>query len=128
LPFPADSFDLVISTCTLPMISDDSRLNWLNELQRIVCPGGLVLLAIPGVAQATLQRSPSSWLESVHRAGILYTGTDPETNQPSARQEHAVSAFQSHDYVRTQWSGNFDVLDIIGAIANSQDLVIMRRR
>lgn len=127
LPFPEDSFDLVIGTGTLPPLTTSGN-NWLAELQRIVRPGGLVLLGIPGMSQAVLQQASVPWLQNVQREGCLYLGTNPHTQLPSPLPEHAITTSQSHDYVKTRWGLYFDVLDIVEAVANIQDLVLMRKR
>lgn len=128
MPFAAASFDLVIGISVLTHLKEPVQNAWLEELQRIVAPGGLVLLSIQGMAQSALYRAPSAQRQAVEREGILYVGKNPQLDQVIDAPEYYVDVIQSHDYVMAKWSEYFDVLDIVEAMAGNQDLVVMRRR
>lgn len=126
--FSAGSFGLVIGISVLTHLSEPNQNAWLGELQRIVSPGGLVLLSIQGMAQSALYRMPSERRLAVQREGILNLGSNPQLDEVLDAPNYYVDVVHSHEYVMTHWSRYFDVLDIVEAIAGNQDLVIMRRR
>ncbi len=118
MPFAAASFDLAIGISLLGQLGAPEERAWLTELQRLLSPGGLVLLSLPGQAQAVLHQIPSERLRDMQQEGILQQGATG----------HVHEVLRSHDYVQAKWEEFFDVLEIVPAIAGSQDLVVMRRR
>ena len=99
LPFPRDSFDLVICRLALPY-TDNARC--MAELSRVLKPGGALFLKIHHARYYTrklrkgLQMGrPSSALHAarVLVAGILYqiTGHQPQTRIPSRETFQTVS-------------------------------------
>ncbi|SDT93820.1 Methyltransferase domain-containing protein [Pseudomonas pohangensis] len=127
-PFGNASFDLVIGLSVLTHLREPVQNAWLAELQRIVCPGGLVLLSIQGMAQSALYRTPIERCLAVRSEGILYVGNNSQLDQVIDAPDYYVDVIHSHDYVMTKWGNYFDVLEIVEAIAGNQDLVVMRRR
>lgn len=127
-PFSDSSFDLIIGISVLTHLDEQNQDAWLGELQRIVKPGGLVLLSIQGMAQSALYRTPSDWRLAVQREGIVNFGKNSQLDEVLDYAEYYVDVIQSHEYVMTHWSKYFDVIEIIEAIAGNQDLVILRRR
>ncbi|WP_417582449.1 WcbI family polysaccharide biosynthesis putative acetyltransferase [Nitrincola sp.] len=113
-PFATASFDLVIGIALLSQFDIEQQHSWLTELQRIVSPQGLVLLSLPGMAQAVLHGAPHETLWKMHQQGIYCTETQ------------APEFLRSHDYVWATWGKYFEVLEIIESMAGHQDLVVMR--
>ncbi len=116
LPFTTSTFDLVIGI-GLPqfsnvILSHDS----LMELQRIAAPGALVLISLPGMAQAALTQNRSEEQSPLQ-------GED--ANQDKNR---SCEARYRTDYIYSRWDNHFEVLEIVEALAGCQDLVVMRRR
>ena len=52
LPFPDESFDVIVSIHVLPEIPYRSLPAALSELRRILCPGGVLRLALPDMNKA----------------------------------------------------------------------------
>jgi SAM-dependent methyltransferase len=65
LPFPDDSFDSAVSLMVLQHARPVVQLGCLLELQRVVRPGGVLLLQIP-----SRQRQPEPLHPAAYRAGI----------------------------------------------------------
>ncbi len=52
LPFPDNSFDVIVSIHVLPEIPYRSLPAALSELRRVLCPGGVLRLALPDMNKA----------------------------------------------------------------------------
>ncbi|SDT93722.1 Methyltransferase domain-containing protein [Pseudomonas pohangensis] len=127
-PFANDSFDLVIGLAAMNRFDERLQDAWLAELQRIVIPGGLLLMSVNGRAQKALYRTTTDQLQAEQRHGIVPQGLPCDPEAADIANSLYANVMHSHDYVLSRWGGWFDVLDIIEAIAANQDLVILRRR
>ncbi|HUP98725.1 MAG TPA: class I SAM-dependent methyltransferase [Usitatibacter sp.] len=126
-PFPAASFDAIYSVSLFTHLDEPTQLAWLEELERIAKPGGLVLVTTHGVAtlgscsdheRARFERD--GFVFRVGRTGWLKLDGLPDTYQ---------TAFHSRAYVERVWRRFFDVVDYReGGIAGHQDLVVLRKR
>ena len=91
---------------------------WLQEIKRILTPGGIFLASInlhfpggdvpaPGISDETLD----TMMDGIAPPGY-YRGT-----------------LQSREYTNGRWSKIFDILDFIEyGIEGAQDLLVMRKR
>lgn len=128
MPFEQASFDLVIGISVLTHLEEPVQDAWLAELQRIVEPGGLVLLSIQGMPQSALYRMSVERQKAVQQQGIFHAGRNAQLDQVIDAPNYYVDMIHSHDYVMTHWGRYFDVLEIVESIAGNQDLVVMRKR
>lgn len=115
--FADGQFDLVIGLSVLTEMDAATQDAWLVELQRIVEPGGLLLLSVRGFAQSSFYRCPPDLWQATQRAGLLCQG-DAENPQ----------AVHSQEYIFSHWGQYFDILDSIGGLAGGQDMIVLRRR
>ena len=113
----------------------------MTEAQRVVRPGGYVLLSVHGeraLARAATEdrifRMLSIKHSDIEQARASYNRHDGFhfVRQPghlsTAKYDYGMT-FISAEHVERVWSGFFDVLDIkTGAIHNFQDLVVMQKR
>lgn len=112
LPFDAPRFDLILCFGRPAYWPEPTAQAWLTELRRVLKPGGLVLLSIPGDAHALLSNTPTANLRAMHRDGIA-SGTHGEV-------------LRSHDFIFANWHTGLDVLGIVESMACCQDVVILR--
>lgn len=135
LRFAAGSFDLVIGYSVFTHLNADYQDAWLQELQRLVRPGGILLLSISGprMLEHTLTKSDHSNLADLQRQvatfntdGILHwLGDGWEALFPS----YYHTTYHTHQYIRDHWSRWFEVLGIYADSPGEmpQDIVILRR-
>ena len=71
LPFAAGSFDFVYGISVLTHLDEAFQDAWLDELRRLVVPGGLVMLSVhgDGIARTTLRGEP---LQTFAARGFLF--------------------------------------------------------
>jgi SAM-dependent methyltransferase len=136
----ANDFDLVFSYSVFTHLREDVHLAWLDELRRVVKPGGLLILTvrprhfIPYCARLTVESAPQSAL-----VGLF---SDPEQAlgdydggrfvyvpyRVSGYGEGWGEACISRAYVKREWPAHgFELLDFIEDPGRfKQNLVVLR--
>lgn len=136
LPYPADSVDMIYSVSTFSHISPEHQRRWLDELVRVLKPGGTCFLTTegrPALRQMGDMFNPAE-LES---RGILYKEYDflgrknlvPVANALLGIEGSYGTTVMTPEFIRAQWSSaGFEVVETIeGIIDGRQDLVVMRK-
>lgn len=147
-PLPLDDgfFDIIYAYSIFSHLSEDAHRAWLDELYRLLRPGGLLLLTIQGKVimdrcrdetdevRISLQMHKQDYGELRRRFdedGFAYYrpyaadylasgGLDPD---------NFGLTFISTDYIARNWLSGFELLEHDeGAIARFQDYVVLRKR
>jgi SAM-dependent methyltransferase len=127
LPFTDQSIDLVLASSVFTHLDAEHQFLWLNELQRIVRPGGYLLATfrykdVEEIADAAARERIR---EEVGRDGIAFVAGDLWNGVfPPWYGE----AWQSTDYVRRNWGSCFEVCHIIPAGTLAQGTAVLRAR
>jgi hypothetical protein len=124
--------DLIYSHSVLTHLSEDVQHLWLEQLARALKPKGLALLTVHGlVSNARIaewaKEAPlfNMWLE---RGFVDSPTPNPDINDVTDIEYYRDVA-HTPEYIFSNWSKYFDVLDIIpGAIAQIQDVVVCRSK
>jgi ubiquinone/menaquinone biosynthesis C-methylase UbiE len=144
LPLEENSLDLVYAGSVFTHINDHEE-TWLLELKRILKPGGMALLTIhsdrtwrqihqnhfiykhftasPHWIQElnTTDISPSLFAEEMPLGKIVFIATNYPINN--------TNVFHSVEYIKSEWSKFFEVVDIIPkAHGEHQDGVLLRKK
>jgi SAM-dependent methyltransferase len=106
LPYADASFDLVLAISVVTHFAEDLQLEWLQELKRVLRPGGILLLTAVGEETARLKlegRELEAFLEAGHhyrrvKAGGLH-----------GLPEYYQDAFHTRAYVERVWSRFFRI-------------------
>ena len=125
-PYEDGGFDLVISYSVLTHLAEDVQGRWLEEVQRILAPGGLFLTTVHGEF-ATMTSFPEDQACQMLSSGIHDSLKDANLDGV-APEDYYRSVFQTKKYTVNKFSRYFEVLEYKerGAL-NFQDLVIMRK-
>lgn len=133
--FDDGRFDLVLGYSVFTHLNVSYQDAWLGELQRLVRPGGILLLSISGprMLDHTLTKSTHTNLDDLRQQlgtftsdGILHwVGDGWEQHFPA----YYHTTFHTHQYIRDHWSRWFAVLgvDASGPARMPQDVVILGR-
>jgi 2-polyprenyl-3-methyl-5-hydroxy-6-metoxy-1,4-benzoquinol methylase len=123
LEYEKNLFDFVFSISIFTHLPEDMQFLWLEELRRIVKPGGYLFLTTHGERYyATL--SPVA-LRIMKDKGFYYSSSKYTTTEglPSFYQ----SAYHSHEYIRKEWSRYFKIKDIKTCYLDTQDAIILQK-
>ena len=122
LPFADATFGLVYAFSVFTHLPADLQALWMNELKRIVRPGGCVIFTTHG-ARYISELAPAD--RNRFLAGELVVKRD---DSPGS---NFCGAYHPEGWVRRQLTAGFDVIDFVpeGAAGNPwQDLWLLRRR
>ena len=141
LPLADDAVDVAYSFSVWTHLPIADQFVWLQEMKRVVRPGGLLLLSVLGWRGLQLLRASNSPHEAVWRdvsddalraAGAMYHEYPifaEDTELFSGITGSYGLAVHSPAYVRREWSAYFDVLDIREqAFRGHHDLVVLANR
>jgi SAM-dependent methyltransferase len=142
LPFETNTFDLVYAVSIFSHLEQGDQRLWLEELQRLIKPGGLALLTVQGphawkkfslgklaprLAQHDLADEGIVYLpyQDIEPGGRLLPGI-----KSSRRKVTYGLTFMSPQYIATEWAGDgwgFERLDE-GTVDDLQDVAVLRKR
>jgi SAM-dependent methyltransferase len=129
LPFNDGFFDYLWSISVFSHLPEPMALLWLEELKRVLRPGGIALLTVHGRFRFDEDRgggcvTPSAAAE-YERTGFTYVHAFDDRILPDWYQ----NAFMQESYARRIYARFFDVLDYIPrGMMGRQDIVVVRRR
>ena len=124
-PYEDAAFDLVISYSVFTHLAREAQNAWLEEMRRIIAPGGLFLASTQGEF-AALFGSPDTLTMVLHN-GIYDERLDPKLNE-IAPEGYYRSVYQTREYTTREWSKYFEILEYLEpGIGLSHDLVVMQR-
>lgn len=138
LPYPDGFFPLVIAYSVFTHLKRETQLAWLEEMGRILAPGGLLLASVHGPLAASCAfpaPEPSRWarrfgrrpLPAVLGDGFFDAGEDPALDG-IAPTGYYRGVFQTPEWTRREWARSFRVLEVLeGGMNRHQDLVVLQR-
>jgi ubiquinone/menaquinone biosynthesis C-methylase UbiE len=122
MPFPDRAFDLVYVISIFTHLPEDQQFGWLDELARVVKPGGLV---VASTMNPHIYDLPDEIGHTADKMGFGYWADAPATE---GLPDFYRLAYHSHGYLRREWTRGFEVLRIGPSdINNTQDSVLLRR-
>ncbi len=127
--FATASFDAIYAISVWTHLPPDTQMAWLDEMARLLKPGGIAAISTSGYAAlASRRRRFADWAdvddETLRREGVVFKAT----GRP--RGVAVTYGFTAHDpaWVREHFGDGFELLETReGAIENMQDLHILRR-
>lgn len=123
LDFPSNSFDLVYAISVFTHLDEGSQFRWLEELQRIIRPSGILLVTVHGYG--CWKSLPPDQVGTIERNGIAVVW-EPllEVFSPHC----AKTTYHTKDYVLREFQRYFHVLDYLPqAMNHHQDVVLLER-
>jgi 2-polyprenyl-3-methyl-5-hydroxy-6-metoxy-1,4-benzoquinol methylase len=121
LPYLEESFELVYALSVLTHLPVPMQLAWLDELARVLRPGGYLLLSIHGDAYAD---------RLIGKERNAYARGECVVRWAEAAGSNLCTTFHPPVFVREHLANGWDLIDYTqrGAIGSlKQDLVVLRR-
>lgn len=121
------SFDLILASSVFTHLSAPLQLSWLEELHRVLVPGGVLMATSHG-------RCAAAWLHAadVDRAldeSGFFDGYGDSALGDIASADYYRSTFQTSEYTRAHWLRHFDELHLaVGGLNFHQDVWILEAR
>ncbi|MBF0359020.1 MAG: methyltransferase domain-containing protein [Magnetococcales bacterium] len=125
LDYPSNFFDLVLSVAVFRHLNEADQFIWLQELQRVMEPGGILLLSLHG--QFLWKDFPDEERAVLEKEGFLFK----QLQDPYHRTifpEWYQATYHSREYVMKHYVKYFEIVDYISrGVENETDLVICRK-
>ena len=120
LAFDAGTFDLAYALSVFTHLPEDLQFAWIDELRRVVRPGGLLMISTHG--ETFLERLSAAEQERF-RAGEMVI------RWQELAGSNLCCTYHPPAYVRERLARGFEVVDFVpdGARGNGQDLFLLRR-
>ena len=134
LPSPDGSFDTVFSFSVWTHLSADDQISWLQEMRRVLRPGGLALISIhteASVGEEMKLRAEwrEAWLPGLQRDGFYFTSLSATGIAPTQAPSRYGYAVQTEEQVRRVWGKLFEVVEVSELVfRRHQTLVVLRKR
>ncbi|MEM1149141.1 MAG: class I SAM-dependent methyltransferase [Pseudomonadota bacterium] len=137
LPFADESMDVVYSVSIWTHLSKEMERPWLEEVRRVLKPGGTALITTSSYAALKTRKRKGipAWMEvtdeQLDEEGIIYTESkyleSKKENFPGVTSSYGMTA-HSPLWVRDQWSKVMEVRETrLAVIAGTQDLNILKK-
>jgi SAM-dependent methyltransferase len=130
LDMPAAEADLVYAYSVFTHLTRDTQKPWIDEIARILRPGGYFLFTILSDT-AVLALSPYSdrdFLANLLASGIDDGSPNRQLEAIDVGADYYRNVWMTADYVIQNWQPAFEVLRIERNFHFYQDLVVCRRR
>jgi len=122
LPYGESSIDILYSISVFTHLSERVQTAWLSEFQRIVKPGGAILISVH--SSRSIAKLSSALRQKLEQHGHLHE------DQSYVRARKIVGAeynnsYHTREYIDEQWGKRFEIAGWVEM--NMQDIVVMRR-
>lgn len=131
LPYDDATFDLVFNHSVFTHLDADYQDQWLEELRRVLRPGGTALLTVHGewayqVVEEMAGPLGEDWRGQLEREGILFVAEDSFVGGSHPAFYH--STFHAPWYVFSHWTRWLEMVAYVprGSL-DHQDAVVLRR-
>ena len=122
LHYPDNYFDCIYSISVFTHLPEDMQFQWLNELKRILKPGGF-LITTAHSKQLFPTGLPEA-LTQLKQQGFYYLKSGGTDGLPDFYQ----NTFHTHTYIENYWGQYFKILNMqTRAINNHQDGIVCQK-
>jgi SAM-dependent methyltransferase len=121
--FADGQFDAIYSVSVFTHLPEDLQFVWLNELRRIIEPGGVLVASVHGGEYH--RQADASVRSEVASRGFAYRTGQATAGLP----DFYMLAYHSEWYLRSRWARFFELVGVREKfIHGAHDAVVLRRR
>lgn len=119
------SVDFLYGISVMTHLTEHHQLMWLDQIRRVLKPGGLAVLTVHG--EGLYYRQPDALSTPfVERFGFFDSIADNAIGED--RSTYYRATYHSRSYIRQAWSRYFEIIDVIVMGQRfCQDYVVLRR-
>lgn len=120
LPYKDDKFDFIYTISVFTHLDERLQTFWINELKRVLMPGGLLYLTVHG--ESYKSRLSPEGLEKYKRGELVVAGK-------AYSGDNSCAVFHPAEYVRNNLAKGFDIVDFVPGDANDayQDVYLLKK-
>ena len=121
LPYEQETFDLVYAISVFTHLTEDLQHRWMRELERILAPGGTLLVTTKG--RSRLAALTPEELARFERGELV-------VQEAGYAGKNLCAAFHPETYVRERLAGELDVVAFVPVEpggSQTQDVFVLRR-
>ncbi len=127
LPYRANFFHLVFGISIFTHLNPKDEIRWVEELRRVVAPGGIALMSVHGAMTQFYHKTPEV-IAAIQETGWYEVGQNVALDDSVPEPHRYRDVFHTPHRVFEIWSKYFTILDIVqGYIGSNQDLVVMTK-
>ncbi|MFH2001710.1 MAG: class I SAM-dependent methyltransferase [Planctomycetota bacterium] len=127
LDYPDDLFNMVIAISVFTHLTQRHQRLWLEEMQRIIKPGGILVATTHGPFAGRWVFPRVGEFDKVFKKGF-FDGLADDAMGEIASSGYYRTTFQDYTYTRKAWGRYFEIIDYIeGGMDNFQDIYILRK-
>jgi SAM-dependent methyltransferase len=137
LPYDDGAFDFVCAISIWSHYGEDAAVAWLEEMRRIILPGGRLILTTHGLQSIahygqTGERTPRQLeriRDAMYRKGFWFADEFGKEGDWGVRHPQWGTAFLTPEWLASQACPQWAIEDLaVGQNADNQDLYVLRRR
>ncbi len=126
-PYADGSFDAATGYSVLTHLERSLQLLWLEEMRRILKPGGVLVASVNGEFAARMERRDGGGAGDLEREGIDDSRRDRNLDG-IAPAGYYRATYQTEAYTRRAFGEVFEVVEYVPRVMNHlQDLVVLRK-
>lgn len=124
-----NSFDLIYGVSVFSHLDRELQAQWLKELNRLIRPGGLILLTIHGMVYAHHIKLAEPNRKQLQKNGFLFLSGVTGKWKLDGLPDFYQTAIQTKNQVQLEWSEYFEIVGHFeGRINQLQDAVLLKAR
>ncbi len=132
LPYADSMFDVIYGVSVFTHLRAHWEAKWLEELHRVLRPGGVIMMTVHGTTAADFANLPpgdyDALLKRVESEGLAVTSDNDQLVGFVESPAEYVNVFHSHDHIRNVWGRWFNVLEVLPGYIFTHDLVVAEKR
>lgn len=119
-------FDVIYSVSLFTHLDAAAQDEWLDEMARLLKPGGLLLATTHG--RSATGSCTAAELASLASDGFVYRTDRKGRFKVDGLPDFYQTTFHTVEYVRRHWSRHLDVVEHVeGGLNGNQDIVVLRK-
>lgn len=122
-PFDRESFDLIFSISVFTHLDEQRQNEWLEELNRLLKPGGILIASVQGDHSRKLRSRQYDM-----RKGFHFNASERRFFKKDGLPQFYQDTHHTKQYVLQHWSQYFQVMDYVErGIVDYQDAVVLTK-